>query len=104
MTIEAHKNLLWKRLQSIHDRVQKLAELEAKSAHVGGPAATQGLFLADKERLIGQADAVLDQLELLYARPQRSPASSTGSLSLDNDKWEKFERNLPRNSRDRKGA
>jgi hypothetical protein len=50
------------RLAQIHDRVNWMADQEARSAWVGGPAA-QGIFLDAKERLIDEAERILDQLE-----------------------------------------
>lgn len=53
---------LMARLAAIHKRVQWMADEEARSAWVNGPAA-QGHFLDEKERLIEEADRVLNELE-----------------------------------------
>ena len=56
------EELLWKRLQHIHDRIQWMASAEANAAWVKG-AAADGRFLPVKEQLIDEADRILDQLE-----------------------------------------
>lgn len=45
----------------IHNRVNEIAKLEARSALVNGWAA-QGHLMPEKERLIQQAEDILDQL------------------------------------------
>jgi hypothetical protein len=58
---EQQKKLLSK-LAAIHQRVQWMADEEARSAWVGGLAA-RGIFLDEKERLIAEAERILDELE-----------------------------------------
>ncbi len=53
---------LFARLAAIHTRVQWMADQEAVAAWVNGPAA-QGIYMADKERLIDEAEGILDRLE-----------------------------------------
>ncbi len=49
-------------LSAIHERVQWMADEEARTAWVGGRAA-DGVFLAKKERLCDATDRILDELE-----------------------------------------
>jgi hypothetical protein len=58
---EQQKKLLSK-LAAIHQRVQWMADEEARSAWAGGLAA-RGIFLDEKERLIDEAERILDELE-----------------------------------------
>lgn len=62
MPFTERQRRLMDRLAQIHDRVNWMADQEARSAWVGGPAA-QGIFLDAKERLIDEAERILDQLE-----------------------------------------
>lgn len=55
---------LMSRLAQIHQRVQWMADEEARSAWVNG-AAANGLFFDEKERLLNEADRVLGELERL---------------------------------------
>lgn len=52
--------LVW-RLGALHDRINKIADIEARSALVGGWAA-QGNLMPEKERLIDEAEKILDKL------------------------------------------
>lgn len=52
---------IMKRLRDIHDRIQWMADQEASSAWVKGWAA-DGHLWAEKERLIGETERLLDQL------------------------------------------
>ncbi len=56
------EELLWARLQHINERIQWMAGAEANAAWVKG-AAADGRFLPIKEKLIDEADRILDQLE-----------------------------------------
>lgn len=62
MPTDAQKEALWKRLAAIHERVQWMANQEAVSALVNGWAAQGGYFEA-KEKLIAEAETILDKLE-----------------------------------------
>jgi hypothetical protein len=50
------------RLTQIHNRIQWLADEEARAAWVKG-AAADGRFWPEKLRLLDEADALLDKLE-----------------------------------------
>ena len=50
------------KLAAIHQRVQWMADEEARSAWVGDLAA-RAIFLDEKERLIAEAERILDELE-----------------------------------------
>lgn len=50
------------RLTQIHDRIQWLADEEARAAWVKG-AAADGRFWPEKLRLLDEAEALLDKLE-----------------------------------------
>lgn len=62
MPFSEHEQKLLARLKAIHERVQWMADEEARSAWFGGLAA-QGHFIKDKERLLDEADRILDDLE-----------------------------------------
>lgn len=64
---------LWDRIAAIHRRVQWMADEEARSAWVSGPAA-QGSLLLTKDKLISEAEALLDRIEAMQNadRPPRS--------------------------------
>lgn len=49
------------RLGGLHRRINEIADLEARSALVGGWAA-QGNMMPEKEQLIEQAERIIDQL------------------------------------------
>ena len=49
-------------LRTIHDRVQWIADVEARSAWVNGIAAN-GALLPEKIRLLEQAERILDRLQ-----------------------------------------
>jgi hypothetical protein len=66
----AKKQRLDERLVAIHNRVQWMADEEARSAWVGGLAG-QGHFLPEKERLIDETDKILDQLDKLTGDDNR---------------------------------
>ncbi|CAA7615448.1 hypothetical protein MTBSS4_130002 [Magnetospirillum sp. SS-4] len=65
MASDMQTERLWSRLAAIHQRVQWMADEEARSAWVNGPAA-QGMYLDEKERLIDEAERVLDALEAIH--------------------------------------
>ncbi|MFC3179549.1 hypothetical protein [Cypionkella sinensis] len=50
------------RLTQIHNRIQWLADAEARAAWVNG-AAADGRFWPEKLKLLDEADALLDKLE-----------------------------------------
>lgn len=50
------------RLTQIHNRIQWLADTEARAAWVNG-AAADGRFWPEKLKLLDEADALLDKLE-----------------------------------------
>ena len=77
------KEFLWKHLSAIHERVQWMADEEARAAWVGGRAA-DGIFLAKKERLCDATDRILDELEQGLKMPkgpkgQKRPADVIGN-------------------------
>lgn len=53
---------LWARLRRINERIDRIASEEARAAWVNG-AAADGRFIPEKERLIEQAEKILDDLE-----------------------------------------
>ena len=54
-------------LNRIRDRIQRLADLEAKEAELTGTAS--GRHWPEKNALIEKSDKILDELENLYAQP-----------------------------------
>jgi hypothetical protein len=59
---EERERQLKHRLQSIHQRVQWMANEEARFVWVKGLAA-RGSHLIEKERLLDETDRILDELE-----------------------------------------
>jgi len=58
---------LERRLGVIHQRLQWIADSEARAAWVGGYGA-RGEFLAERERLIARAEKVVDEMEQIASR------------------------------------
>lgn len=56
------EEVLWARLKEIHERVQWMADREARAAWTGGGAADGSLWPA-KKKLIEDAERILDKLE-----------------------------------------
>lgn len=53
---------LLKRLEHIHGRMSWIANQEARSAWVGGLAAS-GIFQPERDRLIAEVEKILDRLQ-----------------------------------------
>lgn len=60
------------RLQGLHERLQWIADTEARAAWVGGYGAG-GEFDGERERLIEKAERVLDELERVGGSPKFHP-------------------------------
>ena len=61
---ERRMESLNRRLGAIHEMVNRLADREAQAAWVGGYGAN-GEFIAEKDRLLDNADLILDKMEAL---------------------------------------
>lgn len=59
---EEQKDRLLQRLTAIHQRIQWMADEEARSAWVNGLAA-QGIYFEEKERLLEEAESILNQIQ-----------------------------------------
>jgi len=65
MTDDAEKfDRIQRRLSAIHQRMQRIADLEAKAAWVNG-FGSRGEFWSEKKALIEETDALLDKWEKL---------------------------------------
>ncbi|MCE2493092.1 MAG: hypothetical protein J4F40_10870 [Alphaproteobacteria bacterium] len=56
---------LWERLRDIRNRIQEIADLEARGA-IFGSGAADGSLDPERERLIKETEDILDRLEAMY--------------------------------------
>lgn len=56
---------LWERLRHIRNRIQEIADLEARGA-IFGSGAADGRLDPERERLIQETEDILDRLEAKY--------------------------------------
>ena len=61
------------RLDQIHQRLEKIAGLEAQAALVNGYGA-MGEFDPERQRLVDETDAILDAMSAIGASPKFCPA------------------------------
>ena len=64
---KSEENYLWLRLRQNRDRLQRIADEEARGAIIRSGAA-DGRFEKERERLIEQAEKILVKLEASYGK------------------------------------
>lgn len=64
-SIKTRLERLETKLSAIYKRLEWIAEEEAKSPHINEPAH----YFKDKDALLKKADALLDELKMLFNKP-----------------------------------